>query len=342
MRCLVTGAGGFVGLALARELRAAGHEVIGLSRQSYPELDSLGVVQRQADLADGAALGAAVQGVETVFHVASRVGLGGSYREFFQTNVIGTRHLLTACRDAGVRRFIYTSSPSVVAGSGDLRGINEEYPYPSHYEAHYPATKALAEREVIAADAPDGLRTIALRPHLIFGPGDRQLVPRLVARAQAGRLVQVGAGSNRSDFTYIEDCVAAHIAADVALRDTPAVGGQPYFISQGDPVPLWWWVNEVLRYNGLPPVTRRVSHRVARIIGAALEGVWGVLPLAGEPPLTRFLASEMATDHYFCIDRARTQLGYRPRWTVAQALEMTFSSRTATASNGLKSFANHP
>ncbi len=325
MRCLVTGAGGFVGLALARELRAAGHTVIGLSRQSYPALADLGVMQVQADLAATEALLAATRDIEVVFHVASRVGLGGTYQDFFETNVVGTKNLLHACRISGVQRLIYTSSPSVVAGGGHLRGVNEDHPYPLHYEAHYPATKALAEREVIAAHAPSGLRTLALRPHLIFGPGDRQLAPRLIERARVGRLLQVGDASNRADFTYIDDCVAAHIAADRALRDSPTVGGQPYFISQGDPVLLWGWVNEVLRYNGLPPVKRRVSYGTARLIGGVLESLWSCLPLPGEPPLTRFLASEMATDHYFCIDRARTRLGFQPRWTVAQALQMTYA-----------------
>ena len=339
MRCLVTGAGGFVGLALASELHRQGHTVLGLGRQPYAALAKLGISQVRVDLHDADAVRAAVRGHEVVFHVASRVGLGGSYHDFFSANVVGTRNVLTACAAAGVARLIYTSSPSVIAGIGDLRGVDESHPYPHHHEAHYPATKAIAEREVLAQHGASGLRTVALRPHLIFGPGDRQLVPRIVARARRGRLVQVGNGKNLADFTYIDDCVAAHLAADRALTADPAVGGQAYFISQGDPVRLWWWVNEVLRHNGLPPVTRSVSLRNARVVGGVLEWLWKLLPLPGEPPLTRFLASEMATDHYFSIERARRALGFVPRWTVAEALERTFA--VASGADGATRTASH-
>jgi nucleoside-diphosphate-sugar epimerase len=231
--------------------------------------------------------------------------------------------VLAACRDAGVGRLVFTSSPSVIAADHDLRGVDETQPYPRTYRALYPETKAAAERAVLAAHGTD-LRTIALRPHLIFGPGDTNLVPTILTRARAGRLVRVGAGKNLVDLTFIDDCVAAHLRAAEALATRPSAGGRAYFISQGTPVPLWEWIDRVLALHGLPPVRRRLPLATAVTLATVAETAWKGLGLRSDPPLTRFLAEEMATDHWFDITAARRELGYEPSCTVWEATERSF------------------
>jgi len=221
---------------------------------------------------------------------------------------------------------IYTSSPAVIADGSHLRGVDETYPYPRRYNAHYPATKAVAEREVLQANG-SGLTTAALRPHLIFGPGDTNLVPTILKRAKAGRLVRVGNGTNRVDLTFIDDCVAAHLAAwSTAQNQAETIGGKAFFISQDDPTLLWQWIDRVLALHRLPPVSRSLSVGVARGAAFAVEGVWSLLGLRSDPPLTRFLASEMSIDHFFSIARARSVFGYQPQCSVMEATERTFTS----------------
>ena len=176
---------------------------------------------------------------------------------------------------------------------------------------------------MLAAHGSD-LRTVALRPHLIFGPGDTNLVPTILKRARAGRLVQVGAGTNLVDLTFIDDCVSAHLLAASALDERPAAGGRPYFLSQGTPVPLWEWIGRVLALHGLPPVRRKVSVGLAVGLATVAEGVWKTLGLTSDPPLTRFLAEEMATDHWFDISAARRELSFEPSCTVWEATERSF------------------
>ena len=191
MKALVTGGGGFLGAAIVRGLLARGTAVRSFSRQSYPALDALGVEQVQGDIADTAAVTAAARGCGVVFHVAAKPGIWGDYAGYHRTNVVGTSSVIAACRAAGVQRLIYTSSPSVVFDGRDMEGVDESVPYPAHYEAHYPRTKALAEQAVIAANDAQ-LATVSLRPHLIWGPGDNHLLPRMVARARAGQLRRIG------------------------------------------------------------------------------------------------------------------------------------------------------
>jgi nucleoside-diphosphate-sugar epimerase len=200
----------------------------------------------------------------------------------------------------------------------DLAGVNESLPLTTHCPSPYPLTKAAAEAEVLAAHC-QALRTVALRPHLIWGPGDPHLVPRLLARARAGRLRIVGEGTNRVDLVHIENAADAHVAAERSLAgDAPAAGGKAYFITNGEPVILWEWINGLLVALGEAPVTRRLSLRAATAIGCACEAAWSLLPLASEPPMTRFVAAELAMDHWFDISAARRDLGYAPRVSMAQ------------------------
>jgi 2-alkyl-3-oxoalkanoate reductase len=317
---LVTGGAGFLGRRIVDRLLSQGRPVAVLGRTPAPDLEARGVRFIRADLGDAAAVRAAIAGAGTVFHVAAKVGVWGRYADFFSANVLGTRAVLAGCREHGVRRLVYTSTPSVVYNGGDLAGADESLPLTTRCPSPYPLTKALAEREVLAAHSP-GLATVALRPHLVWGPGDPHLVPRILARARSRRLRIVGEGRNRVDMVHVENAADAHIAAEAALRapDSPA-GGKAYFITNGEPVVLWDWINGLLAGLGETAVTRKVPLGTASLIGAACEAAWGILRLRGEPPMTRFIAAELARDHWFDGSAARRDLGYVPRVSMAQGL----------------------
>lgn len=328
-KVVVTGGGGFVGKALCLALIKNDIEVVSLARGNYPELIREGVTHIQCDLSRATEdeLLPYLKGVTTIYHTASKVSMWGRFDDFFATNVVGTRVLLNAAKKSGVPYFIYTSSPSVIADGTDLRGIDESYPYPEHFEGYYPATKAQAEQEVLAANSQRSFYTVALRPHLIFGPEDRSLIPAILKRASQKRLTQVGSGQNLVDLTYIDDCIQAHLKARQALEHNPAARGRAFFISQGDPVSLWPWINTVLEHHGLPPVARKISLPIALRVAKVMELIFRLLPAKFEPPFTRFLAHEMATDHYFSLDAARNLLGYHPSMTVAEATKRTFEQQ---------------
>lgn len=317
MKVLVTGATGFLGQYVVEQLVARGDVVRGdvvrgLCRRTAPELERLGVEVVRGDLTDRAAVVAACHGVDAVVHTAAIAGIWGTWNSFYSTNVLGTRYVIDGCREHGVARLVYTSSPSVTFDGSPQRNVDESTPYPTKWLAYYPQTKAAAEQEVLAAHEPGRLHTCALRPHLIWGPRDRHLIPRLLDRARRGRLVRVGDGGNLVDMIYVENAAAAHLAALDKLVEPQPVGGQAYFLSQGEPVNCWNWINEILALGGLPPVKRSVSLRTAYLMGAVLEGAWRLTGRRSEPPMTRFLAVQLATDHYFDIGRARRDLGYAP------------------------------
>jgi nucleoside-diphosphate-sugar epimerase len=319
MNALVTGGGGFLGGAIVRRLRARGDAVRSLSRGHYSDLDPLGVTQFQGDVADAEAVAEAAAGCDVVFHVAAKAGVGGRYSEYHRANVTGTENVLAACRRHGVRRLVYTSSPSVVFNGRDMEGVDESVPYPTHYDAHYPRTKALAEQLVLRANGPD-LATVSLRPHLIWGPGDNHLIPRIIRRARAGRLRRVGGASKLIDSTYIDNAADAHLlAADRLARGSP-VAGKAYFLSQGEPVPLWGLVNRILAAAGLPPVTRSVPYGAAYAAGFVLEVAYALFCPRCEPPMTRFLARELSTAHWFDLSAARRDLGYAPGVSLDEGL----------------------
>ena len=324
MRALVTGGGGLLGHAIARKLVARGDRVRSLARGDYPELKAEGIEPIRGDVADEAAVRAAAEGSDVVFHVAAKAGVWGPYEEYHRANVEGTRAVIAACRATGVGRLVYTSSPSVVAGvdTGDLAGADESLPYPDRYATAYPATKAEAERLVLAANGP-GLATVSLRPHLIWGPGDNHLIPRIIARARAGRLRRVGDGSNLVDSIYVDNAADAHLlAADRldAKRTQSPPAGRAYFISQDDPRPLWDLVDGILRAAHLPPVARSISPRLAHAAGATLELVHRVCRIPNEPIMTRFVAHQLAASHWFSMAAARRDLEYAPAVSIDAGL----------------------
>ena len=325
MKVLVTGGGGFLGRYLVEQLLERGDQVTVFARGDYPELKQVGAGLVRGDLQDGQAVNKACAGMDVVFHVAAKPGIWGSWESFYQPNVLGTQHVLEACKAQHVPKLVFTSSPSVVFNNQPQNGCDETAPYPEVYENFYSHTKAIAEQMVVSASC-DELLTVSLRPHLIWGPRDAHLLPRLIDRARAGKLMQVGDGTNKVDITYVEDAARAHLLAANALQPGSPVAGSVYFISQDDPINLWEWINNLLRLLGIPPVKHRISLSVARTIGAAMELAYRMFHISGEPKMTRFLASELAMSHYYDISRAKQDFGYEPQFSMDKALEKTLTS----------------
>jgi nucleoside-diphosphate-sugar epimerase len=326
MRILVTGGGGFLGSNIVKRLLARKDEVRVLARGAYPDLADLGATSIRGDVRDEETVRRAVDGVEAVFHVAARVGYWGPRFEYEQINIGGSQNMVEACRRAGVNRLVYTSSPSVVIGAGgNVENGDEKLAYPARHLNDYSATKARAEALVLDANRDDGLRTVAIRPHFIFGPGDPQIVPRLVENAKKGTLVRIGDGSNRVDVTYVDNAVEAHIAAlDALCRPDSKLCGQAYFVGQEKPVLLWEFVDRVLEGFGVERVKKHISLTTARALGAIVEAVWTFLPIAKEPPLTRGAAVILGTSHYFSHDKARRDFGYEPTVSTEEGLRRLF------------------
>jgi nucleoside-diphosphate-sugar epimerase len=319
VKALVTGGGGFLGQAIVRGLLARGDEVRSFSRKEHAGLRALGVAQVQGDLTDAAAVARAVAGCDVVFHAAAKPGIWGDYADYFATNVTGTENVITACRLHGVGQLVYTSSPSVVFDGRDMQGVDESVPYPAHYEAHYPKTKALAEQRVIAANDA-ALATVSLRPHLIWGPGDQHLLPRLVQRATAGQLRRIGTRPNPIDTIHVENAADAHLLAADRLAPGSPIAGKVYFISQDEPVPLWDMVNRLLAAAGAPQVEKSVPVWLAMWLAHAFEAAHRLTHNSKEPRLTRFVVRELSTAHWFDISAARRDLGYVPRISIADGL----------------------
>jgi 2-alkyl-3-oxoalkanoate reductase len=319
MKALVTGGGGFLGGAVVRALLARGRAVRSFTRSAYPWLAELGVEQVHGDLTDPAAVARAVAGVEVVYHVAAKAGVWGRFADYWATNVTGTEHVLAACRAAGVRKLVHTSTPSVVHTGADIEGGNESLPYAKHFLAPYPATKAAAEKLVLAANDAT-LSTVALRPHLIWGPGDPHLIPRVLARARAGKLRRVGRRDITVDVTYVDNAADAHLLAADALAPGSLAAGKAYFVSNGEPVKLWEFLGRIFARAGLDPAPRTVPVWSAKLAGRLSELVYHTFRLAGEPSMTRFLAGQLSTSHWFDISAARRDFGYVPRVSVEEGL----------------------
>ncbi|MGC6423619.1 MAG: NAD-dependent epimerase/dehydratase family protein [Lentimonas sp.] len=325
MRVLVTGGGGFVGGYVVERLLARGYEVRSIGRSAQPSLEASGVEVVQGDLSDASVVEKACDRVDAVFHVAAKAGVWGSWDSFYGPNVVGTRNVVAACKKQRVSRLVYTSTPSVVFNRRAISGAGEELPYGRDWLCHYAHTKAIAEKEALA-EASDALRIVALRPHLVFGPGDPHLLPRVIESAVNGRLKIVGDGCSRVDVSYVENVADAHLDAFDALEKNPrAVSGKAYFISQGEPVELWPWLNNILESLGHTRLSKHISLPTAFGVGATMEAIWRLFNLSGEPPITRFVAVELAKDHYFSIDAARRDLAYSPKTKMEPALAETIN-----------------
>ncbi|MES2858313.1 MAG: 2-alkyl-3-oxoalkanoate reductase [Pseudomonadota bacterium] len=333
MNILVTGGGGFLGQALCRGLVERGHAVTSFNRGHYPELEAIGVRQIAGDLADRDAVLAAFgarDGVhfDAVFHNAAKAGAWGDYDSYHRANVVGTENVLHACRTHGIGKLVYTSTPSVThrATRPVEGGSADTVPYGEGFKAHYATTKTIAEKAVLAANNAS-LATIALRPRLIWGPGDNNILPRLVQRANAGRLRIVGDGNNLVDSTYIDNAAQAHFDAFRHLAPGAACAGRAYFISNGEPLPMRDLLNGLLRAAGAPEVHKTLPFAAAYAVGVACEGLWHLLPLQGEPPMTRFLAEQLSTSHWYSMEPAKQDFGYVPKVSMAEGLERLRLSR---------------
>ena len=320
VKVLVTGGGGFLGGAIVRRLIERGHSVRTLARGEYPALSASGVETMQGDIANYAAVEAAVRGCEAIVHTAAKAGAWGPYLEYYDTNVIGTQNVINACKRCEVTRLVYTSTPSVAFAGADQEGVTEAAPYPENFLAAYPRTKAVAEQLVLAANG-ERLGTIALRPHLIWGPGDTQLGPRIVEGARAGRLRIVGSGRQQVDATYIDNAAHAHVLAVDRIAPGAACGGKAYYITNGEPWPIADIMNGIIEAAGAPPVTKHISPGVAYAAGVACETIYTLLRKRNEPPMTRFVARQLGTAHWYDISAAQQDLGYAPIVSMKEGLE---------------------
>lgn len=319
MKALVTGGGGFVGRGIVAALRQRGDTVHTLCRGEYPELTELGAQTHRGDIADADAVAAAAKGCDVVFHVAARVGAAGAYDDFVATNVTGTDNVIAACRAHGVGRLIYTSTPSVVFGHDDLEGVDESAPYAQEYEAYYPQTKAEAERRVLAAN-DDALKTVSIRPHIVWGPGDTSLLPRLLERAP--RLRRISGPPKKTDVTFIDDAVQAHLrAADRVAESPQSVAGKAFFVSTGEPIEIWTFIDRVLQAAGRPTITKTAPAGLALAAGWVFEKVHALTGAKGEPRLSRWIVRELTRSHWFDISAARRDLGYEPTVSIDEGME---------------------
>ena len=310
MRVLITGGGGFLGSGIAKRLHEKNYDVSVLGRHHYSHLPK-NIKSFQGDIRDFDFLVRVFADVDTVFHTAAFPGIWGRKEDFHTINVNGTRNVIKACLLGGVKKLVFTSSPSVIYGGVNLEGVDETIPYPENFMCEYSRSKAIAEKLVIEANG-ENLATVSIRPHLIWGPGDPHLVPRILAKSDSGRLIRVGRGENKVDIIYIDNAVSAHLKACDALGIGKPLAGKVYFVSDGEPVKLWDWIDELLIKTGRPPVSRSISYTTATKVGHFLEGVYSFCRIKVEPPMTRFMASQLATSHYFNITRARNDFGYEP------------------------------
>ncbi len=309
---IVTGGGGFLGSALLKALKKQGHSLRTINRGSYPELDSMGIEVIRGDLADYSTTLEALRDVDTVFHVAAKPGVWGPYEEYFDANVKATLNIIKACQELGIRKLIYTSSPSVTFGGGDQENIDESVPYPKRFMAAYPETKALAERLVLEANDKK-LATVSLRPHLIWGPGDRHLIPRVIAKARKGRLRLIGTSGKLVDAVFIDNAVEAHLCALERLDISSTISGKAYFIGNNEPWPMEKIINNILSAASIPPVNKRISFRAAWFLATTLEKFYTYLRIKREPPLTRFMVAQLNTAHWYNPKASQDELGYFPK-----------------------------
>ncbi len=318
-KALVTGGGGFVGKAVVKMLVRQGVECTVVGRNNYPDLQKMGVECLVGDIQNVSFLMHAVKGMDTVFHIAALAGIWGKWNDYYGCNVIGTQNVIESCLKNDVSSLLYTSTPSVVFDRSDIIGGNEDLPYAQYFLCHYARSKVMAEKMILQANGQN-LLTCALRPHLIWGPGDPHLLPRLIEKGRKKQLKRVGDGTNLVDISYVDNVAHAHVLAAQNLNTTAVCAGKAYFVSQGEPVNLWDWINTLFKAMDIPPVEQSVSFSTAYRLGYLLELVYKGLMVQREPPMTRFVAEQLSKSHFFSIENGRNDFGYEPLVTTEEGL----------------------
>lgn len=307
----VTGGGGFVGGAIVKIALENNIECTVIGRNRYPLIEKMGANCLTGDIRDLDFLKRSFKGVDTVFHVAALAGIWGPWRQYYSINVQGTENVISACRHNAIPSLVYTSTPSVVFNRDNIEGGDETLPYAEKFLCNYAKSKVLAERCILEANSSE-LSTCAIRPHLVWGPGDPHLIPRLLEKGRKRQLKMVGDGKNLVDISYVDNVAYAHFLAGKNLNDSGTAAGKAYFVSQDSPVSLWDWINELFLRLGIEPVVDGVPFQVGYVVGGVLEGCHFLFRRETEPKMTRFLAEQLAKSHYFNISRIKNDLGYRP------------------------------
>jgi nucleoside-diphosphate-sugar epimerase len=318
LKVLVTGGGGFLGSSVCRQLAAKGHQVIAYQRSAASHLESDDIHSIQGSISDISDLRGAAKACDAIVHTAAKAGVWGEKSDYQRINVEGTAQVIRCCRDLNIPILVHTSSPSVVHFGGDIENGNESLPIVDHFTAEYPASKALAEKMVIASNK-DGLKTVALRPHLIWGPGDPHILPRLISKIRRGRLVLPGP-DKLIDTIYVENAAQAHVMALEELAGKAKCAGNAYFVTNNEPLPQAEIIQRLLNAVGIAVEIRSIPVALARLAGALCEYSWRFMPLAGEPPVTRFAVEQLGTAHWFNTTAAERDFGYRPAHTIEEGL----------------------
>lgn len=330
MRILVTGGGGFLGSHIIKQLlKNPSYIVTNFSRHNYSDLEDIGVPTIKGDLRKSADVSRALdQGFDAIFHVAALAGVWGKYQDYYDINYLGTKNLIEAAKERGISRFVYTSTPSVVFNKDDLLGVGEEQPYAKDFLNAYSETKTMAEKLVLELNDGHSFMTCAIRPHLIWGPGDPHLFPRVIQQGKLGKLRIVGDGENLVDIVYVENAALAHVQAFEHLKPSSTVCGSAYFIGQERPVKLWDFINQILSFVKVDPVARSIDVKTAYRLGWFLEKVFGLMGIKKpEPPMTRFVALNLGKSHYFSHAKAKRDFGYLPQVSIEEGLKRTFAHR---------------
>ena len=326
MRVLVTGASGLLGRTVADTLAQRGEAVTVLQRRA----SGTGHREVLGDIADPATIAAAVQGQDAVIHLAAKVNVVGPWEDYRRTNIEGTRSLVEQAVASDVQRFVQVSSPSVAHAGSSLAGVGAGPADPARARGNYARSKAAAELIALGADGDD-LAVVALRPHLVWGPGDTQLIGRILARAKAGRLPQVGRGTSLVDTTFVTNAADAIIAA---VDRAESAHGQALVVTNGEPRPIGELIRDIGLAGGAPPPRVRVPAGLAWVAGAAVEGAMALceavpgLPSIEEPPLTRFLAEQLSTAHWFDQRHTRAVLDWSPRVDLEEGLRLLAAAAT--------------
>jgi nucleoside-diphosphate-sugar epimerase len=316
-RAFVTGATGFLGRSLVQRLAADGVQVVALSRIARDA--GGGIEWVQGDVENAERMAQVVRDVDVVFHAGGMVGHYGSRDAYLKANVGGTKNVIAACRANGVKSLVFTSTPSVIADGTPHYGVDETFPYSTKFQSPYSESKALAEQIARGASGAE-LRTVSIRPHMIWGSGPSHWVGGMRKLARKGRLYQVGPGTNRVGMTYMDDCVSAHVAAWRAVEADSAVGGQAFFVHGGSPIALWGWVRQLTEALGLPGIQGTIPVPAAAAAASVCDALARISGGSLHFPISRYLITELTTDHYSSIGRARAYLGYEPRVTVEEGI----------------------